>query len=142
MDYIFDENDILFRFIKISHMLKRLTQNKLKKCGITFEQWYILYFIHQNEGCNQNMLSKSTKKDTGAMTRSLNTLQKMGLIERKISYKDKREFLIYLTDNSKELYKEISELMLQNSKEIKSIFTESEFEQLNYLLDKLNSNLE
>ena len=142
MDYIFDESDIFFRFIKINHILKKIIQNKFKYYGITFEQWYILYFLHQNEGCNQNMLSKSTKKDTGAMTRSLNTLQKMGLIERKISYKDKREFLIYLTHKSRELYEETSELVFQNSQEIKSIFTKAEFEQLNYLLDKLNLNSE
>lgn len=142
MDYFFDENDLLFRFMKVNHRMKRLVQNKFKSYDITFEQWYILYFICLNEGCNQKMLSDSTKKDAGAMTRSLNTLQDMGLIERKNSYQDKREFLIYLTDKSKDLYRETSKIMFQNSQELKSIFTKNEFEQLNYLLDKLDSNLE
>jgi MarR family transcriptional regulator, transcriptional regulator for hemolysin len=142
VDYFFDEKDLLFRFMKINHRMKRLVQNKFKYYDITFEQWYILYFICLNEGCNQKMLSDSTKKDTGAMTRSLNTLQDMGLIERKNSYQDKREFLIYLTDKSKDLYEETSKIMFQNSQEIKSIFTKNEFKQLNYLLDKLDSNLE
>jgi Transcriptional regulators len=122
--------------------MKRKVQNKLKNYGITIEQWYILYFVYQNEGCNQKRLSEATDKDTGAMTRSLNVLENKGLIERKSSYQDKREFLIYLTDKSKELYGKTSEVMSQNAHELKSIFTTSELEQFMYLLDKLDSNLE
>jgi DNA-binding MarR family transcriptional regulator len=142
MDYVFDKTDILFTFLKLRHKLARKVQNKLKDYDITFEQWYILYYLHQNEGCNQKTLAKATSKDTGAMTRSLNTLENKGLIERKSSYQDKREFLIYLTDKSKDLYKKTSEVMSQNAQEIKFIFTGSELEQFMYLLDKLDLNLE
>ncbi len=142
MSYVFDESDILFTFLKLRHKLARKVQNKLKNYGITFDQWYILYFVYQNEGCNQKRLAKASSKDTGAMTRSLNTLENKGLIERKSSYQDKREFLIYLTDESKDLYKKTSELMSQNAQELKSIFTDSELEHFMYLLDKLDSNLE
>ena len=141
MDYIFDKTDILYTILKLDYKMKRRVQNKLKNYSITFEQWYILYSIYQNEGCNQKKLSETSSKDTGAMTRSLNTLENKGLIERKSSYQDKREFLIYLTDKSKALYKETSEVMSQNAQEIKSIFTKSELEQFMYLLDKLDSNL-
>ena len=87
------------------------------------------------------MLSKASNRDTGAITRSLNILADKGLIERKVSFQDKREFLIYLTDKSLNLYKDTSKLMLENSQEIKSIFTKDELEKLFYLLEKLDSNL-
>lgn len=141
MVYIFYKSDILYTIIKLKHRMKRRVQNKLKNYGITFEQWYILYFIYQNEGCNQKKLAESTNKDTGAMTRSLNVLGNKGLIERKSSYQDKREFLIYLTDDGKDLYNKTSEVLSQNAQEIKSIFTEKELEQFKYLLNKLDSNL-
>lgn len=141
MVYIFDKSDILYTIIKLKHRMKRRVQNKLKNYVITFEQWYILYFIYQNEGCNQKKLAESTNKDTGAMTRSLNVLGNKGLIERKSSYQDKREFLIYLTDDGKDLYNKTSEVLSQNAQEIKSIFTEKELEQFKYLLNKLDSNL-
>ena len=141
MEYVYDKNDLLFEFIKINYKLRRILQNKFKYYNITFEQWYMLYFIYQNEGCNQKMLSKALNRDTGAITRSLNILADKGLIERKVSFQDKREFLIYLTDKSLNLYKDTSKLMLENSQEIKSIFTKDELEKLFYLLEKLDSNL-
>ncbi|GLI11469.1 hypothetical protein MARBORIA2_05590 [Methanobrevibacter arboriphilus] len=141
MEYVFDKSDLLFEFIKINYKLRRILQNKFKYYDITFEQWYMLYFIYQNEGCNQKMLSKASNRDTGAITRSLNILADKGLIERKVSFQDKREFLIYLTDKSLNLYKDTSKLMLENSQEIKSIFTKDELEKLFYLLEKLDLNL-
>ncbi len=142
MGYIFDESDILYAIFKLNYKLKRKVHNKLKSHDITFEQWHILYILRQNEGCNQKKLAEATNKDTGAITRSLNILENKGLVERKNSYHDKREFLIYLTDKYNNLYKEISDLMFQNAQEIKSIFSKSELEQFKYLLNKLSSNLE
>ena len=142
MSYVFDKNDIFYLNLKLSHKLRRRVQNKFKAYDISFEQWYILHFIYQNEGCNQNKLSKATHKDSGAMTRSLNTLENKGLIERKKSYHDKREYLIYLTDKGKDLYNKTSELMSQNAQEIKSIFSESELRQYESLLNKLDSYLD
>ncbi len=142
MDYIFNDNDILYAVLKLNHRLKRKTVNKLKDHDVTLEQWYLLYFLYQKEGCNQKKLAEATSKDTGAMTRSLNLLESKGLVERKTSYHDKRQFLIYLTDKGKDLYRETSVLMLQNAQEIESIFTRSELEEFKYLLNKLGSNLE
>jgi len=139
--YIFNENDILYTVLKLNHRLKRKTGNKLKNHDITLEQWYLLYFLYQNEGCNQKKLAESTSKDTGAMTRSLNVLEGKGLLERKHSYQDKRQFLIYLTDKGKDLYKKTSILLSQNAQEIESIFTRSELAQFKYLANKLSSNL-
>ena len=142
MSYVFDKNDIFYFNLKLSHKLRRRVQNKLKIYDISLEQWYILHFIYQNEGCNQNKLSHSADKDSGAMTRSLNTLENKGFIERKKSYQDKREHLVYLTDEGKDIYKKSSEIMSQNAQEIRSIFSESELEQFKYLLNKLDSNLD
>src|SRR5512145_547646 len=105
MSYVFDKNDIFYSNLKLSHKMRRIVQNKLKNYDISLEQWYILHYIYQNEGCNQNKLSQSADKDSGAMTRSLNTLENKGFIERKKSYQDKREYLIYLTDKGKDVYK-------------------------------------
>lgn len=141
MSYVFDESDILYSIFKLTYDMKKRIHNKLKNHDITFEQWYILYFVNKNEGCNQKKLAESTSKDTGAMTRSLNLLENKGLIERKNSFYDKRESLIYLTGKGKELYLEISEIMSQNARELNAIFTKDELEQFKYLLSKLDSNL-
>lgn len=142
MDYVFDKTDLLYSIFKLNHRIKRKIYNKLKNKEITFEQWYIMYIVEGNEGCNQKKLAESTSKDTGAMTRTLNLLENKGFIERKDSFYDKREFLIYLTDKGKTLYKEISHLMYQNAQEMNSVFTKKELEEFMYLLDKLTADLE
>lgn len=142
MDYVFGDNDIFYVILKLGHKMKREVQNKLKQYDITLDQWVLLYFVYQNEGCNQKKLSETSSRDTGALTRSLNTLETRGLIERKSSYQDKREFLIYLTTEGRDLYKITSIVMDQNAHEVKDIFDKSELGNFMYLLDKLDSNLE
>lgn len=142
MIYIFDENDIVWASFKLRHLIKRRFQNKLKKYNISLDQWIILSLIYQSEGSNQKKLAELSGRDRAAITRILNILEYKELIDRKNSYHDKREFLIYLTDKGNDLYKETSEIMFQNAQKIKSIFSDSELEQFKSLLCKLSSNLE
>ncbi|MBI5680304.1 MAG: MarR family transcriptional regulator [Methanobacterium sp.] len=139
---VFDENDIEWASFKLRYLVKRKLQNKLKKHNISLDQWIILSIIYQSEGSNQKKLAELAHRDRAAITRILNILEYKELIDRKNSYHDRREFLIYLTDKGKDLYEETSKIMSQNAQEIKSIFSKSELEQFNSLLNKLSSNLE
>ena len=142
MVYVFDENDLLWISFKLRYLIKGKLQDKLDDYNISLDQWIILSLIYQKEGSNQKKLAEVSHKDRAVITRILNKLENEGLIERKNSYHDKREFLIYLTSEGKELYRETSRLMSQNAQELKSVFSESELEHFMYLLDKLDSNLE
>ena len=142
MSYVFDEDDIVWASFKLRYLVKRKLQNKLKSYNISLDQWTILSIIYQSEGSNQKKLAELSGRDRAAITRILNILEYKELIDRKNSYHDKREFLIYLTDKGNDLYKETSVIMSQNVQEIKSIFSENELEQFKHLLDKLGSKLE
>jgi DNA-binding MarR family transcriptional regulator len=142
MVYIFDENDILWASFKLRYLIKSKLQNKLNDYDITLDQWIILSLIYQKEGTNQKNLAEISNKDRAVITRILNKLESKGLIERKNSHHDKREFLIYLTDKGNGLYSETAALMHQNAQEIKSYFSDSEMGQFKSLLNKLSSNLE
>jgi DNA-binding MarR family transcriptional regulator len=142
MFYVFEENDVLWSFFKLRYLIKGKLQKSLKIYDISLDQWIILSRIYQNEGNNQKKLAEVSHKDRAVITRILNILENKGLVERKNSYHDKREFLIYLTDKGNELYRETSVIMSGNTQEIKSIFSENELEQFKSLLDKLGSNLE
>jgi DNA-binding MarR family transcriptional regulator len=142
MGYVFDENDILWASFKLRYLIKGKLQKSLKNYDISLDQWIILSRIYQNEGSNQKKLAEVSNKDRAVITRILNILENKGLIERKNSHHDKREFLIYLTDKGNDLYGETSAIISQNSQKINSIFSDSELEQFKSLLDKLSSNLE
>ena len=142
MVYVFDENDIVWASFKLRHLIKRRFQNKLKKYNISLDQWIILSLIYQSEGSNQKKLAELSGRDRAAITRILNILEYKELIDRKNSYQDKREFLIYLTDKGIDIYKEAAVIMSQNAQEIKDYFNECELKKFKSLLDKLGSNLE
>ena len=141
MVYIFDENDVFWISFKLRYLIKSKLQYKLNGYDISLDQWIILSLVYQNEGCNQKNLAEVSHKDRAVITRILNKLENNGLIERKTSYHDKREFLIYLTDKCKDLYIKTSATVSQNAREIKLIFSKSELEQLESLLNKLSSSL-
>lgn len=142
MVYIFEEDDILWASFKLRYLIKGKLQNKLKNYDISLDQWIILSLIYQKEGSNQKNLAKVSHKDRAAITRILNILEKKGLVKRKHSYQDKREFLIYLTNKGNDLYIETSAIISQNVQKIKYYFNESELEQFKFLLHKLGSKLE
>ena len=142
MSYILDETSIVWLISKSRHLLKRKLHDELKDYDISLEQWAILSRVYRTEGCNQKKLAEMSLKDRAAVTRILNILENKELVERKNSAYDKREFLIYLTDEGYDLYTKTSELMSQSLHEINSIFSESELEKLGLSLNKLISNLE
>lgn len=142
MVYVFDENDLIGSFFKIRYLIKGKVQDKLNDYDVSLEQWIILSRIYQNEGSNQKKLAEVSNKDRAVITRILNKLEDKELVERKNSYRDKREFLIYLTGKGRDLYKETSVIMSQNAQEIDSYLNKSELKQLEYLLNKLRLNLE
>ena len=80
-------------------------------------------------------------RDNAAITRVLNILESKQLVRRSNLPHDKREFLIYLTDEGYALYKETELVIYQCIREINAIFSEDELQQLIYLLYKLIFNL-
>jgi DNA-binding MarR family transcriptional regulator len=127
---------------KARHLLKKRIQNKLKDYDISSEQWSVLNTVYMKKGCNQITLAEILLKDGATITRILNILENKKLVRREKSTHDKREYLIYLTKYGLNLYNKALPVVLQNTKETDSIFSDDELKQLHYLLNKLVLNLE
>jgi DNA-binding MarR family transcriptional regulator len=85
-------------------MLKRLNQ-QLARAGyqVTHEQWVILmHLLHSNGQC-QSRLVHQTDKDKAAITKLIDGLEKKGLVERRPDSNDRRNKLIYLTEEGRQL---------------------------------------
>ena len=139
---IHDESSIIWLIPKVRHLLRKRLQEKLIDYGLSWVQWTTLSRIYRTEGCNQKKLAEMSIRNSAAITRTLNILETKKLVRRENSLTDKREFLIYLTDEGYKLYKETELVMFQSIQKIGSIFGENELEQLEYLINKLISNLE
>ncbi len=79
-------------------MSKRLHKNfKQSGLDISPEQWTALFFLWQKDGVSQTDLCNFSYKDKTSVTRLINDLVAMGLVERIPSKMDKRVNFIYLT---------------------------------------------
>jgi len=66
--------------------------------NIDAERYYsVLYFLKDNNGCNQQHICNHLAIDKTAMVKVIDYLIKMGLVDRNVNPKDRREHFIVLT---------------------------------------------
>lgn len=130
------ESSVVWLILKVNHIIRREVQIKLSEHDLLWEQYITLSRIYRFEGLNQKKLADESLRNGAAITRTLNVLEKKDLVKREKSSKDKREFLIYLTDNGRKLYKETEKIYLDNTKKFDSIFSQEELDQLKNLLNR------
>ncbi|MCC7562809.1 MAG: MarR family transcriptional regulator [Methanobrevibacter arboriphilus] len=130
------ESSVVWLILKVNHIIRREVQIKLSEHDLLWEQYITLSRIYRFEGLNQKKLADESLRNGAAITRTLNVLEKKDLVKREKSSKDKREFLIYLTDNGLKLYKETEKIYLDNTKKFDSIFSQEELDQLKNLLNR------
>ncbi|SCS82802.1 MarR family transcriptional regulator [Staphylococcus caeli] len=93
-----------------------------KTFDITFLNYLILYCLKNNKPVYIQEICNELSLDTGTITPASKRLEKKGVIIRKRSILDERRVTIQLTEEGKQLQKEISNSM-------------------NDLIDKLNTNI-
>jgi len=90
---------------KVSMAINRKMYRNFRKEGldITPEQWTVLSFLWREDGISQQTLCDATFKDKPSMTRLVDNLAKLGLVERRIAPNDRRSNLVYLTSKGRNI---------------------------------------
>ncbi len=137
------ETVLLFVIDQTNKIARQYSQREFDFLGIDInvEQWVLLKEIEEKETLSQNELAKNTSRDPASITRTLDILQKKGLIIREPVLDNRRQYNIKLT-------KEGSYFVLQNMPLINELrnrsikgFSKSEVEQLIIMLQKVQTNL-
>ncbi|PSR11307.1 MAG: MarR family transcriptional regulator [Bacteroidetes bacterium] len=89
--------------------LKIIKQNYLqafREAGvdITTEQWVLLDRLMIADGISQTELASDSFKNAPTVSRIIELLRQKGLIKKKQSSDDKRQFLIFLTEEGRTLH--------------------------------------
>ena len=90
---------------KVSMAINRKMHRNFRKEGIdiTPEQWTVLSFLWNKDGVPQQTLCDATFKDKPSMTRLIDNLVKLGMVERRSTPTDRRSNLIFLTEKGKSI---------------------------------------
>ncbi|PRR91505.1 MarR family winged helix-turn-helix transcriptional regulator [Bacillus atrophaeus] len=97
--------------IKTSRRIIRFLAIHLKEDGITPEQWTVLKRVGESRGISQKELSARADKDQATMTKILDLLEKKNFIRREANPRDRRSFLVVLTEAGEELKQTLTDKM-------------------------------
>ena len=135
--------DLSLGFIlnRTSIQSKALFTQKIKEFDISPEQWSLVFRVVETNGLTQKELSDSTYKDQANITRSIDRLERKGLLKRVSNQMDRRIINIYPTEKAINLVEKIIPISSRFNNYLTENFTDEEKNQLIKLLNKVYENL-
>jgi MarR family transcriptional regulator, organic hydroperoxide resistance regulator len=119
-------------------MISRLRQKELDQVGLTPEQAYILDIMVQNGGTtNINHIAGITMRRHHSISTQIERMEKQGLVKKKRSTRDRREFGILITEKGQELFKQIKR---DSMKQVFACLSEEDKKELDIRLRSLLIN--
>ncbi len=128
---------------RTSRKVKQYAQVKFKEAdfGVTVDQWVVLKQLHEKGSLSQTEIAEAVYKDMPTLTRIIDLLCGKGLTLRTPFENDRRKFSVSLTPQGHEKVN----IMLEKVREIRktawSGLNEQDFEQFQYILNRIYDNL-
>lgn len=123
---------------RVSQQLKDELHKKLEDSGITWPQFHALYHIG-DEGIPPNELAKELNCNASNMTGLVDRMIENGWVYREHSEKDRRVWLVKLTEEGAALKADLLPKHQQNIHNRMSVLSYEELYNLNMLLNKLSN---
>lgn len=137
------EDVILFQIDLTSKVSKQYSQKEFDRLGlgITVDQWVILKIVSENIGLSQKELATKSVRDPASITRTIDLLEKKGLLVRESIPKNRRAYNISLTKGGEKFVEKNIEMVLAHRKlSIEGISTD-ELLKLSELLERIRENM-
>ena len=125
-----------------STAVARRLQKNFRNAGleITIEQWSILYHLWKEDGLSQQELCTRTFRDKASITRLIDNIEKLGLVERIASKDDRRVNMVYLTNAAKPLQEATYHLANQTMNEALQGISKEEIEIVKSVFQRVYEN--
>lgn len=140
MNNIFEkESSFGWLIAVLSNYGTKTLDSALNQHGLTIAVWPTLMCLWEEEGLTQTELANKAKVRASTTTRTLDKLVELGLVERRTDPRSRRSFLIYLTENGKQLKSSVLPIPAMLNKKVLSVLNEQESRELIRVLQKLVS---
>ena len=131
------KNSIAYRITRAANNIHKTINNKLSPFGIAIEQRATLEMIKFEENVNQTTISNLLSKDKTTISRSLNSLEKKGLISKSETLDDKRNKKVALTQKGESILEETTPHISHFRESLASKLTDEEIKMFFKIMDKL-----
>ncbi|WP_420321849.1 MarR family winged helix-turn-helix transcriptional regulator [Flagellimonas sp.] len=137
------EDVILFQLDITSKQSKIYSQRIMDEAGmgITVEQWVLLKIVQEANGLSQKEIAIKSYRDPASITRTLDILEKKGLVKRQPDPNDRRQYRIVLSDQGRDFVDRHMELVNTMRKQSVKGFNADEIGRLNEFLMRIKNNL-
>src|SRR6266852_169695 len=115
---------------------------KLFSQGVYLGQWGVLMFLWVQDSQTQRELSRQVAVDDASMVRSIDRMERDGLVRRIRNEHDRRQINILLTEKGRALRDQLVPCALAGNAVATQGFTESEQHQVSALLHRMIASLE
>lgn len=126
---------------KASQLLVKKANELLKSHGITHAYTHFLMELYEQDGLTQSEMHKRIGIEQPTAVRTLDRMERDGLIIRNPSSTDRRAISINLTDKARQYQKIIEQCALELNHIALDTFTDKEKTIINQLMSRLNDNL-
>ena len=110
---------------------------ELKKHGLSIALWPTLMCLWEEEGVTQRDIAAKSKVENSTTTRTLDKLEKLELVERRVDPHSRRSFRIYLTEKGKALEEVLIPIPVKLNAELMASLDAKEQQQMIGLLKKM-----
>lgn len=125
-------------FASIIHRTRMMyLNNELKSLNVTSSQFIYLIKLYRKEGQTQEDLANHLFVDKGTVARAVKKLEDNGFICRRTDPKNRRRYLLYLTEDGKSLMPDIINITKNWEDSMNEDLSKIEKERINELLKKL-----
>ncbi len=126
----------------VAKLFARAHATCLEQHGATLGQWAVLLFLWAKDGLTQTELSRHVAIDDATMVRTIDRMERDGLVRRVRNPHDRRQLNIFLTDKGRSLRDSLVPCAVAVNTTAIQDFTDAEQRQLYGLLRRIIASLE
>lgn len=138
MNYL--RETLLYRLFAAKKKLVQAVKQDFKEVSITDENYITLCFIHENPGISQVALAELNQKDRNVIVRTIDKLEKTNLVRRVRDERDRRSFLLYVTEDGEDIVSKYWDIIIKRQEEALCNLSVEEQKTLMELLSKMLTN--
>ena len=131
--------DCLLQLYSLQTQLQKTIDRHLSLHGISLSEFFILYYLDSSDTKTMRRidLAEHVGLSASGITRALNPLEKIGLVEKEINPRDARVSLVKLSQTGEKLFKDAFLTMMSSSESLLANLNNEEVSTLLSMLKKI-----
>lgn len=135
------ENSLSTILGKASRLLSNKISKNMAEYHVTSEQWAILASLWRHDGQSQQTLADAANKNKASITHLIDNLEKRKLVVRQADENDRRNKIIFLTEEGRGLQEELARIVKKTTKEVTQEIDKKELKSAKKVMKKMIEKL-